>query len=268
MKNNYKNHLGLQIKPFSSNKGQAALEMAILGSLLLLAFATLLSYAQRFEEQNKLKMEAFRNALSRAYVRNSGVTSTIKRDSRSLNIFSKFGEGQASNVAASANVMWVKGAPGEQGTKGENSFSFYKINDKFLGTADKGLERRTKNVIDFTGNKNEVEIPVSIWKEDITRNTTYSGENTKEEFNNNNSEESYIYNFQIAELKDVIHDKPHARFDSSETDARADAGSIPPKYDYNVGEIDEFRQAAYYDEETNRVKYSGSAAQAGTRMRT
>lgn len=268
MKTNYNNHLGLQIKLFSSNKGQAALEMAILGTLMLLAFATLLSYAQRFEEQNKLKMEVFRNALSRAYVRNSGVTSTLKRDTRSLNIFSRFSEGQSSNVAASANVMWVKGAPGDPETQGENSFSFYEINNKMLGGGDaqeRGLPRRSKVVIDYTGNHNEVEVPVSIWKEDIIRKTSYSGTNTKEEFNNNNSEESYIYNFQIAELKDVIRNKPYTRYDKSETNPNKDAGSILPEYVYEEG-LDEFSQAAYYDEETNRVKYSESAADANLRM--
>lgn len=214
--------------------GQAAAELAILGTLVLLCFSTLLIYGQRLEEQQTVKMEAFRKALQKSYERNSSVSYTLKKDTRFFNLLGSFGEGEASNVSSTASVMWQKGTAGLQGTKDDASFAYYQVNDQMVGDVVTGLPRYNKTVIDYTGKKNEnVKVPSDVWREESKKQTAYSLFSRKQEDNSGT-----IVNTKQANLQESSTTQVFTRFDYSERDARkgpGEGGYVLPKYAYEGG---------------------------------
>ncbi len=244
--------------------GQAMVELAILGSLILLILSALLTYGQRLTAQQQIKMEAFRKALTRAYQRNSSVSYTLKRDTRFSNLLGGYREGQHSGLGASASVMWVKGTPGLQGTKGDNSFAFYEINDVMIGDLNEGLPRYSKTVYTRTGSREEIKAPVSIWKEDVEKHTTYSTQSKRKE-EKEKEKEPQIINTAVADLKETIKTRLYTRFDKSETDPNKPR--IPPSYVYEGQSYGDqtivfyppIYQGAYeqgaYENKINRIEY-------------
>jgi hypothetical protein len=231
-----------------NSKAQAVAEMAILGSLLLIAFSALLVYGQRFELQQKIKMEAFRNALSTAYAKNSAISYTLKRDLRLANLFSGLGEGQESSLSASCSVMWQKGSPGSQGSETEQSFAYYQINDNTFE-----LERKEKEVISKTGAKQKIWGAVGVWKEENKKRTEYNSTLAKKE----NAQR--IENTQTAKLQETIENTLYTRFDQAKIDTRKNPWEADYYPDGNPNYVDTSTkyssQGAYLDTNTNRIKY-------------
>ena len=238
--------------------------MAILGSLILLALSVLLTYGQRLQLQQQLKMDAFRNAMQKAYERNSSASYTLKKDVRMFNLFTPFGVGQQSTVGASASVMWQKGMPGEPGSEKQVSYAFYQINDQMIGDPDTGLPRLLKHGDINPDNKTEgrdIEVPVSIWKEDRAVIETYTAGVEKTETPGN------IKNKRYADLENTkVTTKIHTRFDASYAKK---TGERPlPQYVYEgnsysyggetrkVNPVDPVTQRAYRNLKNNRVEYS------------
>jgi len=186
-------------------KGQAALEMAILGSIVLFIFSVLVSYGQRFETQHELKMESFRRALQKAYNKNTSITYVMKRDLRPVTLFGGFGRGQAQSLAASSSVMWQKGVAGLKGAspKGQDAaFAYYALND-----VEMELDRQSKPTINMDGSRQDVMVPRSVSKEERTRNEVYALDTTKDE------NFAGITTTRTAKLQDTIHTKVITRFD-------------------------------------------------------
>lgn len=237
--------------------------MAILGSLILLAFSVLLTYGQRLELQHKLKMEAFRNAMQKAYELNSSVSYTIKKDVRLFSLFAPFGVGQQSTVGASASVMWQKGAPGPMDTEKQVSYSFYQINDQIIGDPQTGLPRMAKQGdtgVDGSEGRT-IEVPVSAWKEDRVVDDNYTAGADKTET------ASKITNTKYAGLNDVkAATKVHVRFDTSHAATYGERSL--PEYVYEdgtyyydgstrrVAPIDAVTQGAYQNPDTGHIEYS------------
>ncbi len=231
-------------------KGQAAAEMAILGTLLILAFSVLLTYGQRLSGQQQTKMEAFRNALSTAFKKNSSVSYSFRKDVRFHNAMGGFGEGQGSSLSASASVMWQKGMAGEQNTVNLTAFAFNNINNNEIE-----MERVKKRIIGYDGSQSDVWVPLSAWNENGIRTTDYAVTNQKQEATGGT-----ITNRQVADLKDTSTSKLYLRRDTSVSDARkgpGDAGYYPPSYDYNCQDcapkINSY--GAYYNPANNRIEY-------------
>jgi hypothetical protein len=151
---------------FRNAKAQSVVELAVLSSMMLLGVSLLLSFGQRLEMQQKLKMDAFRLAMKKAYEKNGTVSYTIKKDTRSFNLFGGLGQGQLSTTGASASVMWQKGMPGPQGVDNDAAYAFYEINGQMVGNANTGLNRQKKEVVGFDGSRREITAPESIWKEE------------------------------------------------------------------------------------------------------
>ncbi|MBI4982887.1 MAG: hypothetical protein HZC15_07155 [Candidatus Omnitrophica bacterium] len=146
---------------FSNAKAQSVVELAVLSSMMLLGVSLLLSFGQRLEMQQKLKMDAFRLAMKKAYEKNGTVSYTIKKDVRFFNLFGGFGQGQLSTIGASASLMWQKGMPGPQGNDNDASFAYHVVNDQVFE-----LDRKKKEVVGFDGSRREIQAPVSVWKEE------------------------------------------------------------------------------------------------------
>ncbi|MFH0791212.1 MAG: hypothetical protein V2A64_06225 [Candidatus Omnitrophota bacterium] len=242
-------------------KGQAAVELAVFGSLILIALSVLLTYGQRLEIQQQLKMEAFRRALTKAYEKNSSVSYTIRKDARFFNLFGGYREGQSSSVGASASVMWVKGNPGAMDTDGNSYYAFYQINDTMIGDVENGLQRYEKKVFTQTGKDVEIKSPVSIWKEEVNKQTDYKSHSTRTE----DSEGITIDGGKDDKttLKETVTTTFYTRFDKSKNDPRAPVGTIPPDYVYQGSDYKNDKIIAYapesqgaYAREDNRVDYS------------
>ena len=212
----------------TKKSGQAAVELAIFGSLILLAFSMLLMYGQRLDNQQQVKMEAFRRAMQKAYERNGSVSYTLKKEGRTFNLFSGFGQGQPSTVGSTASVLWQKGLPGDQNNETSESYAFNAINDQEVGSVNsKGLPRYPKIQINAMGNKSDVWVPVSIYSEDQQRKEFASNTVTKEE-----SPSGGIVNTRKSELSDTITTTPHVRMDITEGDATKDSGHYVPDPNY------------------------------------
>jgi hypothetical protein len=170
-----------------NRKGQAAAELAILGILILTAFSFIMSFGQSLGAYQQTKMETFRKALQKAWYRNASVNYTFKNDSRAASATSGFYQGSGLSPESNASVTWQKGRAGDYGTKNQTSFAFWQINDQMVnGTphdttgltgdiSEYGLPLNLQYTYDATGGKSDQEmlIPASAWKNNLTRTENY-----------------------------------------------------------------------------------------------
>lgn len=249
----------------SGLKGQAAVELAIFCTILLLGFSVLLMYGQRMMAQQQLKMETFRAALGKAWDQNASVSITSKKDLRSYNLMGPFGQGQLSTIGASATAMWQKGLGGLTGTPGdETQFAYYKINDEEIR-----LPPYEKLITGMSGEEDQlVKVPVSVWKEDVVRTESHSYNATNEELAGGST-----INKKKAILSDEAKYNIHVRFDKSSDDTPWDSdNNVLPEYVYETEPLNpepgwgdttieemskvDHEYGAYYNETTGHVEYS------------
>jgi len=215
-------------KPYVKNSGQAAVELAIFGSLILLVFSVLLMYGQRLDNQQQVKMEAFRRALQKAYERNGSVSYTLKKEGRTFNLFSGFGQGQSSTVGSTASILWQKGMPGPQDNENSEGYAYNVINDVEVGSADeKGLPRYPKKQVNITGKEVTVWATPSTYSEEQSRSEDYSSTVKKEE-----SPSGGIVNTRISDLQDTVRITPRVRVDIAKSDATKPHDVPLPEYVY------------------------------------
>lgn len=245
-----------------NKRGQAILELAILGSLLFLGFSVILTYGQRMSMQQQLKMEAFRKALQKAYTHNNSVSYTVKKDARLISLFGGYGQGQDSAMGASASVMWQKGAPGVESADSETSFAFYEVNGQIIedpnaqpGDRGKGLPRIEKRVIGYDGSDRDIEVPVGIWKEETAKKEVYRSEVVKGE-----NAEGFT-NTRTSDFQGTAKGNFYTRMDTAVDEKPWDDEEPLPEYDYEIGPGNSeltlrTEQGAYFRRDINRVEYS------------
>ncbi|MBM3248813.1 MAG: hypothetical protein FJZ10_05300 [Candidatus Omnitrophica bacterium] len=269
--------------------GQAALEVAILGSLILVVLSTLLTYGQRFDAQQDMKMEAFRKALNRSYARNAAVSYTLNKDKRYYNLMAGYGEGQPSRLSASASVMWQKGAAGcREGTEvggktcknsredktAQSSFAYYEINNQLIGREDPDvfgddimIPRYPKLTKSYTEEDDDegttMKVPAGVWQEVSRRKTNQTSKSTKQE---RPGTTSTIDNSQQLTLNENVYTKASLRYDRATTNATREDIHVPVYVyegggysyggnDYIIMTPPEARQGAYYNSQNNRIEY-------------
>lgn len=160
-------------------KGQAVVEMAIFGSLVLLVFATLISYLQRFNDQQYVQMEAFRRALEKGNDykpptggRGASVQLSLIQNRRHSDISGGFRKGSAQTLSASSNVFWATPEVGES----TESLIAYRVNE----------DEKVANYTDYIpkehdGREEEGEPEEEEWSfriEDLSFNSTLSFDET------------------------------------------------------------------------------------------
>lgn len=220
-------------------RGQAAAELAILGTLILVAFAYIMNFGQSLSAMQQVKMETFRRALQKAYIRNSSVDFALKKNIRNASINSGFGQGQGLSPQASSKVMWQKGMSGDFKTEDQGGWSFWQIND--LPLAEQypgyGLPVNKKKIITMDGSKKEVYVPSSVYKTDETRVEEYDFNNTKTESN------SGIGYAKTASVDDTATGIAYARYDTKVDDDPWDDEtpqaeySSPTTHDYATSKV-------------------------------
>jgi hypothetical protein len=157
------------MKAYTCNKGQALLELAVFGSLILVVFGMLLSYMNRLNDQQYIQMETFRRALQ---IGNNGdifthkagggsVSLTQMENSRAPDLSGYFRKGSGSSSSASASILWTVPEVSESG----ESLTYYKINDDYstnLKDKESVDEIRTSQDTDFNESMRKVEDTTKI----------------------------------------------------------------------------------------------------------
>lgn len=94
-----------------TKRSQAVSELAIFGTLIIVAFAAVLSYLQMTNTQQALQMRAFRMAIQLSRHFNQEITYTIVRDSPIFDITDPFGRPDTSRQIVSSTVAAVTEDP-------------------------------------------------------------------------------------------------------------------------------------------------------------
>lgn len=134
---------------YNNHKAQAVVELAIFGSLILLVFGVLLSFMQRFNDQQYVQMEAFRRALEKGCTylgetsegAGASVQYTLLTDRRHVDLSGGFRKGSSATLSASSNVFWAVPKVGAQ----SESLIVYRINE----------DERARNYRDFVSKEQD-----------------------------------------------------------------------------------------------------------------
>ncbi|MCX5709637.1 MAG: hypothetical protein NT088_02775 [Candidatus Omnitrophica bacterium] len=116
-------------------RGQALLELAIFGSLILVIFGILLSYLSRANDLQYVQMRTFREALQIANyggintpsAGGGSVQLSLLENRRDADISGYFRKGSSQTTNANASVLW---SVPEVGSAGESA-NYYKVNDNY-----------------------------------------------------------------------------------------------------------------------------------------
>jgi type II secretory pathway pseudopilin PulG len=222
------------------NKGQAIVEMAILGSLILFVFGLLLSYMQRQNDQQYIAMETFRRAQEKACTyqgetsegAGASVQLTEMQNRRNVDLSSGFKKGSPSNTGYSSNVFWAVPKVGSQ----PESLIAYRINE----------DEKVWNYRDFVP-KNSTNT-FRVEDTDVNTDTDFEETVRKQE------SPSAITNTKQSTLKDTITTEVTYTIRAEDTnDNPSDDEIVEP-----LTTLWEVEQRAYRDQ-NGQIKYSEEA---------
>jgi len=112
-----------------NRKAQAATEFAILGSLIIVAFAFLINYSEKLNRQQSYIQQTFRAALSEARSANNAASYTKVVFRRMPNVSSPLELGQLQSFSASSNVLWADGKSRNADETPKDGVSKYQLNE-------------------------------------------------------------------------------------------------------------------------------------------
>lgn len=215
-----------------NRKGQAAAELAILGVLIITAFSFIMNFGQSLGSLQQTKMESFRRALQKAYIRNGSVNFDLRKDIRAASVTSGFFQGQGLSPESSTSLTWQKGRGGDPLSINQGSFAFYQINDTEVKFNDNelgeeyGLPFQKQYTYNADGSKsdNEMLIPASILKNTSTRKEAYSFQGDKKESNTDIN-----YN-KRASLTDTTEGTIYTQFNTNIDQDPGDDDTPTPEY--------------------------------------
>ncbi len=94
---------------FMNRKGQALLELAILGSLVIVAFSILIGYSERYNREQSYMQQTFRATLQAAYDANNSASYATVDFRRMPNVTSPMEIGALSVFSSSNQLVWSDG---------------------------------------------------------------------------------------------------------------------------------------------------------------
>lgn len=112
-----------------NRKAQAATEFAILGSLIIVAFAFLINYSEKLNRQQSYLQQTFRAALSEARSANNSASYTKVVFRRMPNVSSPMELGQMQSFSDSSNVLWADGKSRNADETPKDGVSKYQLNE-------------------------------------------------------------------------------------------------------------------------------------------
>lgn len=108
---------------FWSRKAQAATELVVLGTLIIVAFSYLINYSEKLNRQQSYIQQTFRAALGEARAANNSASYTKVVFRRMANVATPMELGQLQTFSSSANVFWG------DGTNTADGVSKYQLNE-------------------------------------------------------------------------------------------------------------------------------------------
>lgn len=234
-----------------NERGQAVIELALLGSMTIFVFSVLVNYIQRFNDQQYMQMKVFRIALEKAcnHDGSSGAGSSVEMNiletRRQASVNGDFGKGVSQPVSASASVNWA--IPGDNSDKNDDedqraekneplSLFVYRVNDN-----EKTINKR-KYVPYDQRKKWYFTIEDTVTDTD----TEYTGTVEKQE------DAGGITNSRSANLKETIHTNITCAVKKKDSGGGdTDKDTILKK-----SEFWDVTQGAYRDSNDGQYKYS------------
>lgn len=247
---------------FKNKGGQAVVEMAVFGGIILLIFSVLLSYTQRLNDQQYLQMEAFRRALERAEIfqdpdagGGASVQFSLIQDRHHFGASSGFKKGSPQRMSASSNVYWA--VPKVDGTK-SYSFITYRVNEDQeeitilydYGEDEKGDEK----IIISAGDGTEFEFDYDPEDEDFELNDVFRTEDMS-----STSVASFREEIIKQETHGAITNKRASGLKRTVTTTiRYSVGPEEPEEDKDVRVFWAPEQGLYRDSDDGQYKYGES----------
>jgi len=105
-------------------RAQAATELAVLGSIILIIFSFLINYSEKLNRQQSYIQQTFRTALREARNANHNASYTRVAFRRMPNVYTPMDLGQVQSFSSSANVLWADGL-----NEDEHGVSKYQLNE-------------------------------------------------------------------------------------------------------------------------------------------
>ena len=112
---------------FINKKAQTVTEFAISGSLIIAAFAFLMSYSEKINRQQYYLQETFKAALSAAKDANNSASYTKVVFNRMPNVSNPMELGQLQSFSNSANILWADGSNKNLDGTPKDGVSKYKL---------------------------------------------------------------------------------------------------------------------------------------------
>jgi type II secretory pathway pseudopilin PulG len=109
---------------FRNRKAQAATELAILGSLIIIAFSFLINYSEQLNREQAYIQQTFRTALKNARKENNTASYTKVVFRRLPNVANSMELGQLQSFDNSSKVLWANGL-----NEDENGSNIYQLNE-------------------------------------------------------------------------------------------------------------------------------------------
>lgn len=115
-------------KMFGKRKAQAVLELAILGSLIIMAFSILISYSEKYNREQSYMQQTFRAALKKAQEINNSASWTTTDFRRMPNVTNPMEIGTLQQFGSGNSVLWSDGKKkGKEETEPEAYFELNRI---------------------------------------------------------------------------------------------------------------------------------------------
>jgi uncharacterized protein (UPF0333 family) len=110
-----------------NRRGQAILELAILGSIVILAFSYAIKYSERYNREQSYMQQTFRAALKKAKSINNSASWSAIDFRRMSNVTNPMELGELQQFSSSSNVLWSDGKSDESGDATEAE-SWFELN--------------------------------------------------------------------------------------------------------------------------------------------
>ena len=147
-----------------NRRGQATTELAVFGFVMLIALASLLRYGQLLNQQQEMRMHAFRKALGKAYDGYGagglgGASYTSLKNMHLVSVFNDYYNGsQRTSVSGGGVVLWDPDLM--YADSGDKPSSYIEVDgdERNLGTDARRTEITTGAVIDVASIKQSYHI--------------------------------------------------------------------------------------------------------------
>jgi hypothetical protein len=239
----------------SNNKGQAVAEMAVFGGLTLLILGTMLSFLQRFNDQQYVEMESFRRAQALACLYNpagdgqgAGVQMTLIESRRHSDLSGDFRKGSPAGLSASSNVFWAVPEISEDAEA--PSLIVVRVNEEETVRDEREFVPKEHDSVDDEGHRRQKYWAFEIEDINTDSKSEFSGTAQKQE------NTSGIINTNNSGLKSDIHTTVNYVVNERDKD----------DYDYRKeitsGVFFDVDQNLYRDTADGQYKYSSQAPEA------